>query len=193
MHVRKTDSGLEVWAPAKLNLFLEVLARRDDGFHEIETLMCPINLYDTLYFCPDPSGRVSLTCRWAVAGEQGAPEQETLPEGTANTVVRACELLRRRAGVSLGARLNLVKRIPTAAGLAGGSSDAAAALLAANQGWATQPFPAGTRRSRGGSRQRRAVLPRPRSSHLPRPRRTDRARQRTRIVALCGGQTTGCD
>jgi 4-diphosphocytidyl-2-C-methyl-D-erythritol kinase len=135
MHVRKTDSGLEVWAPAKLNLFLEVLARRDDGFHEIETLMCPINLYDTLYFCPDPSGRVSLTCRWAGAGEHGAPEQETLPEGTANTVVRACELLRRRAGVSLGARLDLVKRIPTAAGLAGGSSDAAATLLAANQGW----------------------------------------------------------
>jgi 4-diphosphocytidyl-2-C-methyl-D-erythritol kinase len=140
MQVRTTDSGLEVWAPAKLNLFLEVLARRDDGFHEIETLMCPIDLYDTLYFCPDPSGRVSLTCRWAI-GEHGASELETLPEGTANTVVRACELLRRRAKVSQGARLELLKRIPTAAGLAGGSSDAAAALLAANQGWALNLSP----------------------------------------------------
>jgi len=64
-----------------------------------------------------------------------------LPEGTANTVVRACELLRRRAGVSQGARVELVKRIPTAAGLAGGSSDAAAALLAANQGWALNLSP----------------------------------------------------
>src|SRR5687768_10735648 len=111
MQVRYSDSALEVWAPAKLNLFLEVLARRADGFHEIETLRCPIGLYDTLRFRPDASGRVSLTCRWAEGGgKHGASHQETLPEGTANTVVRACELLRRRAGVSLGAQLTLVKR-----------------------------------------------------------------------------------
>lgn len=136
MQVRSADSGLEIWAPAKLNLFLEVLARRDDGFHEIETLMCPIGLYDTLHFRPNRSGHVCLTSRWAGgAGEHGASQQETLPEGTANTVVRACELLRRRTGEALGADVTLVKRIPMAAGLAGGSSDAAAALLAANQGW----------------------------------------------------------
>jgi 4-diphosphocytidyl-2-C-methyl-D-erythritol kinase len=142
MQVRSTDSGWEVWAPAKLNLFLEVLFRRDDGFHELETLMCPIDLYDTLRFRPDASGCVSLTCRWAEGGgKHGASHLETLPEGTANTVVRACELLRRRAGSSLGAQLTLVKRIPMAAGLAGGSSDAAAALLAANQGWALNLSP----------------------------------------------------
>lgn len=142
MRVRSADSGLEIWAPAKLNLFLEVLARRDDGFHEIETLMCPIGLYDTLHFRPNRSGHVSLTSRWAGgAGEHGASQQETLPEGTANTVVRACELLRRRAGDVLGADVTLFKRIPMAAGLAGGSSDAAAALLAANQGWALNLSP----------------------------------------------------
>ncbi len=142
MQVRSTDSGWEVWAPAKLNLFLEVLARRNDGFHEIETLMCPIDLYDTLHFQPRASGPVSLSCRWAGGGgEHGASPQETLPEGTANTVVRACELLRARAGVTQGADVQLVKRIPMAAGLAGGSSDAAAALLAANQGWATRLSP----------------------------------------------------
>jgi 4-diphosphocytidyl-2-C-methyl-D-erythritol kinase len=104
--------------------------------------MCPISLYDTLRFRPDTSGRVSLTCRWTGGGgEHGASHQENLPEGTANTVVRACELLRRRAGVSLGAQVTLVKRIPMAAGLAGGSSDAAAALLAANQGWALNLSP----------------------------------------------------
>jgi 4-diphosphocytidyl-2-C-methyl-D-erythritol kinase len=144
MHLRNTVSGWEVWAPAKLNLFLEVLARRSDGFHEIETLMCPIAIYDTLYFRSDPSGQVSLTSRWANGQrEHGAPKLDTLPEGTANTVVRSCELLRRRAGVSQGARIELVKRIPMAAGLAGGSSDAAAALLAANQGWALNLSPLG--------------------------------------------------
>ena len=86
MQVRYRDSGWEVWAPAKLNLFLEVLARRDDGFHEIETLMCPIGLYDTLHFRPDASGHVSLTVCWAGGvGKHGAFHEETLPEGTANT------------------------------------------------------------------------------------------------------------
>ncbi len=58
-----------------------------------------------------------------------------VPEGADNLVVRAVELVRRRAGVRRGASLELVKRIPAAAGLGGGSSDAAAALVAANEGW----------------------------------------------------------
>ena len=136
MQMRDTGDGLEVWAPAKLNLFLEVLAKRDDGFHEIETLMCPIRLYDTLYFRPDGSGRVTLACQGTYGPrEQAGCEQETLPEGTENIVLRAIELLRERTGARSGAAVRLVKRIPMAAGLAGGSSDAAAAVLAANQGW----------------------------------------------------------
>ena len=150
MHVRSTAAGLEVLAPAKLNLFLEVLGKRDDGFHEIETLMYPIGLYDTLVFQDDLSGQVSLTCQQAdgpradvtTSVGQGASATgtssaagESLPSGADNLVVRAVELVRKRLGLTRGARLRLVKRIPMAAGLAGGSSDAAAALVAANRVW----------------------------------------------------------
>lgn len=142
MRTRVTSFGWEVWAPAKLNLFLEVLAKRADGFHEIETLMVPINLYDTLYFSVDPNNRkesgerIELHCGWASpaalpAACAGAP----LPEGERNSVVRALELLRQRCGIRRGATVRLIKRIPVAAGLAGGSSDAAAALVAGNLGW----------------------------------------------------------
>jgi 4-diphosphocytidyl-2-C-methyl-D-erythritol kinase len=147
MHVRSTDAGLEVLAPAKLNLFLEVLGKRSDGFHEIETLMVPIALYDTLVFADDSAGRIQLTCQQSdmTMGRDGpeddpqrsgkAPLAEQLPEGADNLVVRAVELVRRRLGITRGARMRLIKRIPLAAGLAGGSSDAAAALLAANRVW----------------------------------------------------------
>ena len=139
MHVRSTATGLEVLTPAKLNLFLEVLGKRSDGFHEIETLMVPIGLYDTLYFENDPSGRIELACE--SLDSKSSPDSrelaggERLPEGSQNIVFRAIELIRSRCQVSSGARVRLVKRIPMAAGLAGGSSDAAAALVAANRVW----------------------------------------------------------
>jgi 4-diphosphocytidyl-2-C-methyl-D-erythritol kinase len=136
MHVRSTDKGLEVLAPAKLNLFLEVLGKRADGFHEIETLMYPIGVFDTLVFSDLPHGEVRLTCQ-THSGDRSTPpaDAEKLPEGGDNLVVRAVELVRRRCGIAHGAQLRLIKRIPLAAGLAGGSSDAAAALVAANRVW----------------------------------------------------------
>lgn len=141
---------IEIHAPAKLNLHLEILARRDDGFHEIETLMTPVTIFDTLSFSACSSGQIELTCRWA---EGVSARQQTavptarddasgqsslwgdLPRGTENIVVRAVEKLRCHAGAQLGAKIQLVKRIPSAAGLGGASSDAAAALTAANQAW----------------------------------------------------------
>jgi 4-diphosphocytidyl-2-C-methyl-D-erythritol kinase len=134
MHVRSSAAGLEVLAPAKLNLFLEVLGKRGDGFHEIETLMYPIGLYDSLHFQADPSGHVRLECH-AASPANGQAAEDRLPQGPDNLAWRAADLLRRRAGVSQGARLRLIKRIPLAAGLAGGSSDAAAALVAGNHVW----------------------------------------------------------
>ncbi len=136
MQVHRSSAGLVVQAPAKLNLFFEVLAKRSDGFHEIETLMCPIDLFDTLHFEEDPCGRLNLECRQASdAGSRRDHGFDDLPDGSDNLVVRAAELVRRRTGVRRGAKLRLIKRIPAAAGLGGGSSDAAAALVAANEGW----------------------------------------------------------
>jgi len=141
---------LAVQAPAKLNLFFEVLAKRSDGFHEIETLMVPINLYDTLYFREEPGGQLELKCQWVPgvsanhnsqqdartsSGDEADAEIEDLPNGDENLVVRAVKLLRERTGVRAGASMRLAKRIPIASGLGGGSSDAAAALAAGNEVW----------------------------------------------------------
>lgn len=136
MHVHRSTEGLVVQAPAKLNLFFEVLAKRPDGYHEIETLVYPIDLYDTLVFREDSSEQVELGCdqgsgTWVSRG-LGLTD---LPTGRQNLVVRAVESLRERAGLDRGLTVRLIKRIPSAAGLGGGSSDAAAALAAANVAW----------------------------------------------------------
>jgi len=131
MLLRATDRGLQVWAPAKLNLFLEILSRRGDGFHEIETLICPIGLYDTLTFDESSTGAIDFSCAWAAEVDCSVE----VPQGADNTVVRALTLLRNASATDRGANVRLLKRIPAAAGLAGGSSDAAAALVAANRVW----------------------------------------------------------
>ena len=146
MQIRRCAAGIEVLAPAKVNLFFEVLSRRDDGFHEIETLMAPINLYDTLVFESAPPGKVSLVARWAAGlllPSAANPRRDlpatdvfgNLPLGEENFAVRAIRLLAGRAGIECSGKLQLTKRIPAASGLGGGSSDAAAALLAANLAW----------------------------------------------------------
>jgi 4-diphosphocytidyl-2-C-methyl-D-erythritol kinase len=135
MHLHRSPAGLVVQTPAKLNLFFEVMARRDDGFHEIETLVYPIDIYDTLYLREDPDGPVRLGCEQDLRARHRGAGLDELPEGEDNLVVRAVELLRCRAAVAKGATIRLVKRIPSEAGLGGGSSDAAAALVAANAAW----------------------------------------------------------
>jgi len=133
MNVHRLASSVLVQAPAKLNLFFEILCKRGDGYHEIETLMVPISLWDTLVATSDPSGRVGVDCRWALPAAGDVPGD--LPREQDNLATRAIHLLRCRAGVEHGISIELAKRIPSAAGLGGGSSDAAAALLAANELW----------------------------------------------------------
>lgn len=153
MYVSRYDQIVLVHTPAKLNLFLEVLARRDDGFHEIETLMAPIGIFDTLCFANNPDGRLHLDCSWGRgvkamgAGGQSTKKITTdpdhceatvrggLPDPHDNIVYRVLEGIRSKAGKRFGATVGLVKRIPSAAGLGGASSDAAAAIVAANQVW----------------------------------------------------------
>jgi 4-diphosphocytidyl-2-C-methyl-D-erythritol kinase len=113
-------------APAKLNVFLRVLAGRGDGYHEIETLVQPITLADGVRAAHRDHG-FGLT----IAGER-APE---VPVGAENLVLRAAQALAEETGESRGANLTLVKRIPVAAGLGGGSADAAATLRALDRLW----------------------------------------------------------
>jgi len=130
MIVRCVADGVEVLAPAKLNLFLEVLGSRPDGYHEIETLMVAVGLHDTLRFADDPSGRITLRC-----------DDPSLPTGPENLVVKAAERLKVESGCPRGAVIDLHKSIPAQAGLAGGSSDAAATLAALDRLWNLQTHP----------------------------------------------------
>ena len=139
MLVRIAADRVEVQAPAKINLFLEILAKRPDGYHEIETLMSPIGLYDSLSFRPTESADILLDARWAagtgLCHSGGVQQLGDLPPAEKNIVHQAASLLQERSGCERGAEIRLAKRIPSAAGLGGASSDAAAVLVAANIAW----------------------------------------------------------
>src|SRR5262249_42098530 len=122
MLCRGQTNSVTVFAPAKLNLFLKVLGKRTGGYHELETLMLSIGLYDALRFVDAPSGQLSLACFDGGPRHPAAVRRELPPAGPGNLVLRAAELLQTAAGGSRGARIDLIKRIPLAAGLAGGSS-----------------------------------------------------------------------
>ncbi len=122
MHLTTYLNDIVVWAPAKVNLFLEVLGKRPDGYHDIATLMVAIRLYDTVIL--RKTDDLTLTC-----------SDQSLTVGPDNLVLRAAKLLQERTGCRLGASIRLIKRIPMAAGLAGGSTDAAATLAGLNQLW----------------------------------------------------------
>ena len=113
--------SLTLKAYAKINLTLEVLGRREDGYHDIASIMQAVDLYDTLSF--EPADELTLVC--------------DVPELAAddNLVLRAARLLREEAGHESGAKIKLEKRIPLASGLGGGSSDAAATLVGLNDLW----------------------------------------------------------
>ena len=126
-----------VLAPAKLNLSLAVLDRRADGFHEIESLMVPVSLHDTLRVraAAAPGIRLLVTFGGRLAQPIAAALRRDVPADDTNLVVRAARLLAEEAGVTQGLDVELVKEIPSGAGLGGGSSDAAAILMAAADAW----------------------------------------------------------
>jgi 4-diphosphocytidyl-2-C-methyl-D-erythritol kinase len=105
----------ETTAPAKVNLTLRVLGRREDGFHDIETLIVPIGLADKLTM--ETAGEWSFSC-----------DDPTVPGDESNLVVRAARLFFQQTGLKPAVRVHLMKAIPHGAGLGGGSSDAAATL-----------------------------------------------------------------
>ncbi len=115
---------ISVDCPAKINLFLEVLRKRADGYHDLSSVFLAVDLTDRLTAEVRDDGKLSLTCT-----APGIPLDES------NLVIRAANALRHRYGVRYGAHFHLEKRIPSGAGLGGGSSNAAAALRAANTLW----------------------------------------------------------
>ena len=119
------ESSVAEPAPAKINPFLRVLGRRDDGFHEVETLILPVTLADGVH------ASIADEITLALVGDLAAE----VPTGADNPVLRAARALAGEAGVKSGARLVLSKRVPVAAGLGGGSADAAATLRALDRMW----------------------------------------------------------
>src|SRR6266446_1440301 len=114
-------SAMQVLAPAKINLSLKILGRRGDGFHEIETLIAPISLYDKI--------DIERQSRWI----DFSCDDPTVPSGDENLVVRVAKAFFEKTKISGGVGIKLHKKIPHGAGLGGGSSDAAATLRALNQ------------------------------------------------------------
>ena len=115
---------------AKINLFLGVQPGRADGYHVIDTIFHAIDLSDDMELRPRPDAEIDV--RMALAtGVQGA-----MPVREDNLVFRAAMLLARHAGVEAGARIDVTKRVPIGAGLAGGSANAAGALIGLNELWA---------------------------------------------------------
>lgn len=120
------DGSVRVWAPAKINLNLLVSPRRDDGYHDLDSLVCRIGLYDCIELHPASPGQLSFSCNTNDCG----PEEK-------NLALRAARMLLdhapNRSGDRPGTRIVLEKCIPPGRGIGGGSSDAATVLTAMNQ------------------------------------------------------------
>jgi len=126
-----TATSICLSAPAKLNVFLEVLGKRDDGFHELETIMLRTDLCDVLHF--EATSDAQLTLR--VANSDSTHVAADFPLDESNLILRAARAMQQATASTLGAAITIDKRIPAEAGLAGGSSNAATTLLGLNQLW----------------------------------------------------------
>lgn len=111
-------------SPAKLNLFLKVLRKRPDGYHDLETIFERISLHDQIRLNANSTGKIKIIC-----------SHPQVPLGPKNLVYKVALMLQRQFGIKQGVTIHIKKNIPVAAGLAGGSSNAATTLLGLNQIW----------------------------------------------------------
>ncbi len=125
MGVSKRSPDLLWPAPAKLNLFLHITNRRDDGYHELQTVFQFLDIHDDVKISVNDSGEIHR-----LHHHNEIPEAEDL-------VIRAAQLLQQETGCSLGADIELIKRLPIGGGIGGGSSDAATVLVVLNNLWGT--------------------------------------------------------
>jgi len=122
MKTKLISNTVQIEAFAKINLSLDILGKRNDGYHEVKMIMQTINLHDILTFSLSPEISLHTTDPY-------------LPTNDHNLVIKAAKLLKNYSKVKLGVKIYLEKRIPVGAGLGGGSADAAATLLALNRLW----------------------------------------------------------
>lgn len=118
-----TQAQLSLFSPIKVNLYLRIVRKRPDGYHDLETVMAPLDFGDTLTFATAERG-ITMSC-----------DNPALPTDDTNLVVRAAKRLAERFAVKRGAHIALTKRAPLAAGVGGGSSNAAFTLLGLNELW----------------------------------------------------------
>jgi 4-diphosphocytidyl-2-C-methyl-D-erythritol kinase len=115
---------IERLAYGKINLGLDVTGRRDDGYHIVRMIMQNVDIYDTLTFEDNETGEIVLTA-----------SSDKIPTDGSNLICKVARQLKEEYGVTKGVNIHLVKRIPVAAGMAGGSTDGAAAYVALNELW----------------------------------------------------------
>ena len=115
------NGSIKALSPAKINLFLEIIGRRRDGYHEIETIMQCVNLFDEITIKPAEKGiTIKSNCN-------------CLPTDRRNTVYKAISLIKKKTGLKCGVAVTIKKNIPIGAGLGGGSSNAATTIVAMNR------------------------------------------------------------
>jgi len=120
---RQKIASLTIFSPAKVNLYLRIVGKRPDGYHELETVMLPLNFGDEIVLQARKTG-LTLEC-----------DNPTLPTDDSNLALRAAKKLADVFSVTAGAKITLKKRTPLAAGLGGGSSNAASVLMGLNELW----------------------------------------------------------
>lgn len=144
---------VETFPPAKLNLFLEVLGKRSDGYHELETIMLAVEVRDAMRIQSTPEPQISLRCQWMPYGRawgrrlgirkqletSDARKVADLPPPEDNLVTKALSQFKSAFSMECGFQVDLNKHIPAGAGMGGASSDAASALLAAAKLCAIEP------------------------------------------------------
>ncbi|RMF92438.1 MAG: 4-(cytidine 5'-diphospho)-2-C-methyl-D-erythritol kinase [Candidatus Schekmanbacteria bacterium] len=115
---------ITVKSPAKLNLCLYVNYKRDDGFHDISSIMIPVSIYDIIDFTLTKSPKIEVNCT-----------SSSIPQGKENLAYKAAEILQKNYNIPGGVNITIYKEIPAGAGLGGGSSDAAITLKILNRLW----------------------------------------------------------
>ena len=114
--------NITIQAPAKINLFLDVIRKRPDGYHDLKMIMQTINLYDDIHIDKTTHNGIEINC-----------DAMGIPRGENNIAYKAAELMKRQYNIKQGMTITIKKRIPVSAGLAGGSADAAAVMRGINE------------------------------------------------------------